>query len=92
MTEKTMKPLVYYCRWHTAKLRIRDRDSHSMWGDLVLLEEDNRLVPFHYDLVTWVLILEEDGVQKQMKLDAMGVTVATDDGESGSVTTSDVQL
>ena len=78
MTEKTMKPLVYYCRWHTARLRIIGRDDHAIWGDLVLLDENGRLEPFHYDMNTWEPVRGEGASETRVRLDEMGVVISSD--------------
>ena len=73
-----MKPLVYYCRWQGAALRLRGRDAASVWGELVFTEADGRErpQPFRYALQTAVLTLETAGGPHTLRLDAMGVVQA----------------
>ena len=33
-----MGPLVYYCRWRGAKLRLHGRDEDAVWGELITRE------------------------------------------------------
>lgn len=65
-----MKPLVYYCRWQGASLRLRGRDDTAVWGQLVFTENgQERTQPFHYNLKTWQLIVNDE---KPIQLDEMG--------------------
>lgn len=84
-----MKPLVYYCRWHTAKLRLYGRDDRFVWGDLVMLAEGDRLEPFRYNMQTWELTLGEGESETRMRLDEMGVVVSVDGEESKPMTSFD---
>jgi hypothetical protein len=76
-----MRPLVNYCRWQRATLRLRGRDDTSVWGELVYQPgtAEERAQVFHYDLRTRVITLEDEGgppsggVSRQ--LDEMGVVV-----------------
>lgn len=75
-----MKPLVYYCRWHSAKLRLRGRDGKMIWGDLVYqIGETERSQAFRYNQNTWELWLLEDGGEKRLQLDEMGVVMTNAD-------------
>ena len=70
-----MKPLVYYCRWHDASLRLRGRDETAVWGQLVYkkpggVEETQE---FRFNLQTWQLTLDEEGQEKVLQLDEMGI-------------------
>ena len=68
-----MGPLVYYCRWHGARLRLRGRDAESVWGQLVTTENGaERAETFRYDLLSWQLWLGENG-ERRLQLDEMGV-------------------
>ena len=70
-----MKPLVYYCRWQGASLRLRGRDDTAVWGQLVFSREDGEVLrPFHYNLKTWELTLDEGDAAQLIQLDEMGVT------------------
>lgn len=71
-----MKPLVYYCRWHGATLRLQGRDETAVWGQLVFSQEaEESTQKFHFDLKKWQLTLEEGDQVKQIQLDEMGVIV-----------------
>lgn len=72
-----MKPLVYYCRWHEATLRLRGRDETAVWGHLVFREDGEEVLQsFRFNLETWQLTLEEPGGEKVVRLDEMGVVVS----------------
>ncbi len=86
-----MKPLVYYCRWHTAKLRLQGRDDRFVWGDLVMLAEDGRLEPFRYNMQTWELILGEGESETRVRLDEMGVVLPAGSDESKPTTSFDAE-
>lgn len=71
-----MGPLVYYCRWQGAKLRLRGRDETAVWGQLVFSENSQeRLQSFRYHLADHLLTLETDGGEQTVTLDKMGVVV-----------------
>lgn len=71
-----MKPLVYYCRWHDAALRLQGRGETAVWGQLVFTTDEGEATQnFRFDLQTWHLTLEEGGETKQIQLDEMGVVV-----------------
>lgn len=71
-----MKPLVYYCRWHGATLRLQGRDETAVWGELVFAQEEEKPAQkFRFELKTWQLTLEEQSETKQIQLDEMGVVV-----------------
>ncbi len=65
-----LKPLVYWCRWHEAKLRLRGRDPHAIWGELVYADHTET---FHFDLQHSILTRGEAEQQQQLHLDEMGV-------------------
>ena len=68
-----MGPLVYYCRWRGARLRLRGRDAEAVWGQLVTAEAgQERAETFRFDLVSWQLWLGESG-ERRLQLDEMGV-------------------
>lgn len=69
-----MKPLVFWCRWHDATLRLRGRDDGAVWGELVYGngEEAER---FHFDLNSWVLTRGQGDDASAVTLDEMGVAV-----------------
>ena len=71
-----MKPLVYYCRWHDASLRLRGRDETAVWGQLVYKKKSGdaeEAQNFRFNLQTWELTLEEGGEEQIIQLDEMGV-------------------
>lgn len=65
-----MKPLVYWCRWHEARLRLRGRDADSVWGELAFPDETAR---FRYDLGRSLLTIETGAHSGMRRLDEMGV-------------------
>ena len=78
-----MGPLVYYCRWRGARLRLRGRDENAVWGHLVTQEDGaERAQWFRFDLLSWELWLGEDEATRLL-LDEMGVVTATSDGPPG---------
>ncbi len=69
-----MKPLVYYCRWHNATLRLRGRDETAVWGQLVYeTNEPETTRSFRFNLKTWELSLEDASGTTVIQLDEMGV-------------------
>ncbi|WP_374686905.1 hypothetical protein [Promineifilum sp.] len=72
-----MGPLVYYCRWRGAKVRLHGRDDAAVWGELVTQEEGReRVETFHFDLRTWELRLQAEGEATVLQLDELGVVVS----------------
>lgn len=65
-----MKPLVLWCRWHDAKLRLHGRDQEAVWGELVFPGERE---PFHFDLQGHTLRIGEGDDARHLALDEMGV-------------------
>jgi hypothetical protein len=80
-----MKPLVLYCRWQGAKLRLRGRDESAVWGQLVFSDEDGTETTqdFHFDLQSWQLTLESLDGNIIVQLDEMGVEEEPGDGGAG---------
>lgn len=72
-----MKPLVYYCRWQGARLRLYGRDEQAVWGELVLSAEDGSRVrkAFRYLLDSADLYLDMDESVQHLRLDDMGVPI-----------------
>lgn len=70
-----MKPLVYYCRWQGASLRLRGRDESAVWGQLVFVDEngEEELQDFHFNLQTSQLTLQQSTGDLSLVLDNMGV-------------------
>lgn len=65
-----MKPLVYWCRWHEARLRLRGRDEAAVWGELAFKDRTER---FRFELQTWKLTVGEGITAQIIELDEMGV-------------------
>ena len=71
-----MKPLVYYCRWQGASLRLRGRDETAVWGQLVLNRDGSETTQtFRFNLKTRELTLDEAEGARTFTLDEMGVAV-----------------
>jgi hypothetical protein len=73
-----MKPLVYYCRWQGASLRLRGRDETAVWGHLVYNTNSAQesMQEFRFDLQSWQLTLQEPDGEKIIQLDEMGTVEA----------------
>ena len=65
-----MKPLVLWCRWHDARLRLRGRDEEFLWGELAFPEEKK---PFRYNRNTQELTIGRGEGARHVQLDEMGV-------------------
>ncbi len=65
-----MKPLVLWCRWHNARLRLRGRDEEAVWGELAFAEQTER---FRYELATQALTIGEGEGARRVRLDELGV-------------------
>ncbi|PID85369.1 MAG: hypothetical protein CSB13_08595 [Chloroflexi bacterium] len=74
-----MKPLVYYCRWQGARLKLRGRDETAVFGQLAFNDEagSERLQAFHYNLKTRQLTLKNEAGAEIIQLDEMGVIEKT---------------
>jgi hypothetical protein len=72
-----MRPLVNYCRWQGATLRLRGRDAESVWGELVFGAgtPDERATEFRYDLRAMVITLFDATPERRQQLDEMGVVI-----------------
>ena len=70
-----MKPLVYYCRWQGARLRLRGRDESAVWGELVFTAEngEEESQEFRFIFRTSELRLKQSDGERSIKLDEMGV-------------------
>lgn len=79
---EAMKPLVYYCRWQGASLRLRGRGETAVWGQLVFTgTEAETSQAFHFDLQTWELTLEDGEGKRTLQLDEMGIPEQTMNNE-----------
>jgi hypothetical protein len=65
-----MKPLVLWCRWHQARLRLRGRDEEAVWGELAFADRTER---FRYELSAQHLTVGEGDGARRVRLDEMGV-------------------
>ena len=65
-----MKPLVLWCRWHEAKLRLQGRSTRSVWGELAFAAG---AAPFHFDLEARRLTYGAGDEERTVLLDDMGV-------------------
>ena len=72
-----MKPLVYYCRWQSASLRLRGRSNTAVWGHLVYVDaqQNETLKQFKYNLETREISLIDGEIEETHQLDEMGVVV-----------------
>ncbi len=71
-----MKPLVYYCRWQGASLRLRGRDETAVWGQFVFNRDGAETTQtFRFNLQTNQLTLTEAGNEQTITLDEMGTIV-----------------
>lgn len=75
-----MKPLVNYCRWHKAKLRLKGRDERSVWGELQFRagEASEETINFRFLLQSSELILHSEDGERHLALDEMGIPLAND--------------
>lgn len=67
-----MKPLVLWCRWHEATLRLHGRDESAVWGELAFADETEW---FSFDLDSWRLTIGKEPEARTLHLDEMGVEV-----------------
>jgi hypothetical protein len=72
-----MKPLVYWCRWHNARLRLRGREAGAVFGELAFADGMQR---FHYDLQRQILTIGTGDSARQVLLDELGVESPIDSG------------
>lgn len=70
-----MRPLVYYCRWQGASLRLRGRSETAVWGQLVFVRDDGteETQEFHFELQTAEITLQTPEGERTLALDEMGV-------------------
>ena len=65
-----MKPLVLWCRWHDASLRLAGRDKEAVWGELAFPESAES---FRFEFAGSKLVIGEGDEQRELRLDEMGV-------------------
>jgi hypothetical protein len=70
-----MKPLVMYCRWQSAKLRLMGRSETAVWGELAYQDHSQ---PFKFQLAESILTLGEGDEARTIILDEMGVEIKND--------------
>ncbi len=70
-----MKPLVNYCRWNGAKLRLLGRDDRFVRGQFVFVGTDGEeeIQYFQFETVTAELTIFHDTGAQAILLDDMGV-------------------
>ncbi len=70
-----MKPLVNYCRWNRAKLRLRGRDDRFVRGQLVFSSADGEEVihDFQFETATAELTIYDDTGAQSVLLDDVGI-------------------
>lgn len=68
---RSRKPLMYWCRWHNATLRLRGKDDNAVWGEFAY--DDGEVDRFHFNLETWKLRRWVDDAETEAQLDEMGV-------------------
>lgn len=72
-----MRPLVYYCRWHDATLRIMGRTETAVIGELAYDSDEKEDDLFHFDLRYWLLTLgQTEPSEDAIKLDEKGTVIA----------------
>lgn len=71
---KSRKPLVLWCRWNNAALRLRGKDDRTLVGELAF--DDGDVEPFTFDMHTWTLTRTSDGREISEQLDEMGIVRA----------------
>ncbi len=69
-----MKPLVLWCRWNDAKLRLHGRSESELWGEIVF---PDKLERFRFDIATAKLRLGKESPWRYIMLDEMGVDITS---------------
>lgn len=69
--QKSRKPLVLWCRWHNASLRLRGKDETNLFGELAF--DDGDVEPFTFNMYTWTLTRTSDGREIREQVDEMGI-------------------
>ena len=69
-----MGPLVYYCRWRGARLRLHGRAAPFVWGEMGFSDaEGEHSEPFRFNTVTWELFVHRANGWARLQLDELGV-------------------
>jgi hypothetical protein len=76
-----MRPLVLWCRWHAAGLRLMGRDAERVWGELAFHEAT---LPFTYELGPARLTYGSGEGERTVGLDEMGVELDAATGAAGT--------
>ena len=76
-----MKPLVYYCRWQRASLRLRGRDATAIWGQLVQTTPEGieKINDFRYLLESSEIIIDNGEDEIHYCLDEKGIPLPASD-------------
>ena len=64
-----MRPLILWARDHRATLRLAGRSPSEVTGQMMI---DGHAVPFHFDLHSFELTLDEGEQRRCMRLDEYG--------------------
>jgi hypothetical protein len=76
-----MKPLVYYCRWQRASLRLRGRDATAVWGQLVQTTPEGieKTNDFRYLLESSEIFVDNGEGEVYHRLDGKGIPLPAAD-------------
>lgn len=69
-----MKPLVLWCRWNDARLRLHGRSESELWGEIIF---SDRLERFRFDIAAAELRLGKENPWRYIMLDEMGVEITS---------------
>ena len=69
--QKSRKPLILWCRWQGASLRLRGKTETTLSGELAF--EDGDVEPFQFDMLTWTLTRQTEEGELVDTLDEMGI-------------------
>jgi hypothetical protein len=81
MNPRSRRPLIYWCRWHSALLQIRGKDGEALEGEL--LYPDGRLERFRFHPRTWQLTRQTEAGEISVTLDEMGTETEGGDRDRG---------
>ncbi len=74
MEIKSRKPLVNWCRWNNASLRLAGHDQQVVWGELAFADEHTEA--FRFDMFAWQLTRQTAAGEVVETLDEMGIARA----------------
>ena len=69
--QKSRKPLILWCRWNDASLRLRGKDNINLVGELVF--DDDMVEPFTFNMHTWTLTRTSGSREIVQQVDEMGI-------------------